>query len=98
MTPDACPNCSGYIPDPGHWVIGRPKLIISRRTKRITIIGCCDFSGQSRHSFETEEEACRIWSAYRAAKSARDPRLKNMMAQLDELELRRKPSDTQSAA
>jgi hypothetical protein len=98
MTPAACPNCSGFVSDPPHWVIGRPQLFISRRTHRVLIVGCCPFSGRSRHSFATEEEACATWDAYRTARAAKDPRMQSMLERLNELEQRLKPRETNAAA
>jgi len=101
MTLAACPNCSGYIHDPGYWIIGRPALYTGRNSGRIFIISCCEFS-EARLTYETKEAACAAWAAYRTAKAAKNPRLKNMMERLDQYEQQQaqrfKPNTTPPAS
>lgn len=97
MTPALCPNCSGYIHDQYKWVLGRPSLFTSRRTGKVRIVGCCEFSGKSNLPYDTEEEACTAWLRYRDAMAQRDSRLKFMLEQLDRLDQRLNPRTTDAA-
>ena len=84
-----CPNCSGFIESEFRWVIGRPHLLVGPRSKKIFVSSCCAFSS-SKRIYNTEEEAAAAWSEFRAAKSAKDPRLAAMIKRIDELDWRHK--------
>jgi len=88
MTLSDCPNCSGYLHDPGIWFVNRPQLRRGRRSGKIFVMGCCAFSGASSCLYETEEEAVAAWDHYRVRASAGNARLAGMVAALDARNMR----------